>query len=195
MKELANKLIRERRSTQPLNFDPNRKIDDALISEMLETAVWAPSHGLTQPWSFRVFHGTGIADFYHALMNIYTATTPVENFKPAKLTKYEENISLVSHVIAICMNRDPKRRFPEIEEIVAASCVIENLYICIQAYGIAGYLSTGDICYTKEVKEFLGLGEEDRCLGFFLLGYAKEGITRPERKRIPASEKTTWIGS
>jgi nitroreductase len=177
-----------------MNFDPLHKIENALIAEMLETAIWAPSHGLTQPWSFKVFHGSGVREFFLKLRDVYRETTPVDQVKETKLRKYEEKIDQVSHVVAFCMCRDPKRKYPEIEEIVATACVIENFYICINAYGLAGYLSTGDVCYTPQVKEYLGLGPEDLCLGFFQLGYPRSDIKRPERKRIPALEKTTWIG-
>jgi nitroreductase len=194
MKDLANRLIRERRSTYPMNFDPSRKIENSLISEMLETAVWAPSHKLTQPWAFRVFHGNGIREFFSRLMEIYQEITPADEIKESKLSKYEEKINQVSHVIAVCMIRDPGKKVPAIEEMVATACVAENLYICINAYGIAGYLSTGDVCYTPQIREFLGLGPEDHCLGFFQLGYPRADLKLHERKRIPASEKTQWIG-
>jgi nitroreductase len=194
MKEILNQLIRERRSTYPANFDPSRKIDNALIAEMLETAVWAPSHGLTQPWAFRVFHGSGIRDFFHKLRDIYLEITPADKVKTSKSDKYEEKINQVSHVIAVCMIRDPAKKYPVQEEIVATACVVENIYLCIQAYGLAGYLSTGDVCYTTQIREFLGLGPEDICLGFFQLGLPKPDLNRPSRKRIPASEKSIWIG-
>jgi len=195
MKEKVNQLIRERRSTYPMNFDPARKIEDDLIAEMLETAIWAPSHGLTQPWAFRVFRGKGVQEFFLKLRDVYREITPADHIKASKLTKYQEKIDQVSHVIAVCMIRDPKGKYPEIEEIVATACVIENIYLCINAYGIAGYLSTGDVCYTSQIKEYLELGAQDLCLGFFQLGYPKPGLNRPERKRIPATEKTSWIGS
>ncbi len=194
MKEVLNQLIRERRSTYPVHFDSSRKIDNALIAEMLETAIWAPSHGLTQPWAFRVFHGNGIRDFFLKLREIYLEITPAEKVKAGKSDKYEEKINQVSHVIAVCMIRDPGRKYPELEEIVATACVLENIYLCIQAYGLAGYLSTGDVCYTRQIREYLNLGPEDLCLGFFQLGFPKPDINRPVRKRIPASEKTIWIG-
>jgi nitroreductase len=194
MKEAVDQWIRERRSTHPPHFDPERKIPDALIGELLETAVWAPTHGLTQPWAFRVFHGGGVGSFFRKLRDIYLTVTPPDMQKPGKADKFTEKAGLVSHVIAVCMIRDRNKRYPVVEEIVATGCVIENIYLCLQAYGIAGYLSTGDICYLRETKEFLGLGEEDLCLGFFQLGYAREGAHRPERKRIPAAEKTVWIG-
>jgi nitroreductase len=194
MKDLASRLIKERRSTWPVSFEHGKKIPDALIAELLETAVWAPSHGLTQPWTFKVFRNEGVGDFFHKLQLIYNEVTPPEERKPGKTDKFEEKISQVSHVIAVCMVRDPRKKYPEIEEIVATACVIENIYICINAFGIAGYLSTGNTCYTQQMKDFLHLGPDDKCLGFFQLGYTKADINRPMRKRIPAAEKTEWIG-
>ena len=89
MKDTANQLIHDRRSTWPLNFDAERKIEDTLISEILETAIWAPTHGLTQPWSFKVFHGDGIKDFFSRLRDIYLEITPADQVKAGKISKYE----------------------------------------------------------------------------------------------------------
>jgi len=194
MKNSVNQLIRTRRSTYPVNFDPERKIASALIEELLETVVWAPSHGLTQPWVFRVYAGAGLGLFFNRLKEIYIETTPPEKIKENKLSKYDEKINQVSHVVAVCMIRDKNKKYPEIEEIVATACVVENIYLCLEPYGIAGYLSTGDVCYTRQLKEFMDIGPEDHCLGFFQLGYPRTGINKPERKRIHASEKTVWIG-
>lgn len=194
MKDIISQIIRERRSVYPQNFEVSRKIPDSDILEILETSVWAPSHGLTQPWAFRVYRGDGVTRFFNALRDIYLSTTPPDRIKPGKAARYTDKALQVSHVIAVCMIRDRAKKYPETEEIVATSCVIENIYLCLQAYGIAGYLSTGDVCYRQETKKFLELGDEDMCLGFFQLGYPREDINRPERKRIPAAEKTVWIG-
>jgi len=193
MKNNVNQLIHNRRSTYPVNFDSERKIASELIEELLENVVWAPSHGLTQPWVFRVYAGTGLGLFFNRLKEIYLETTPSDKIKQSKLSKYDEKINQVSHVVAVCMVRDNNKKYPEIEEIVATACVVENIYLCLEPYGIAGYLSTGDVCYTSQLKAFMDIGPEDHCLGFFQLGYPKAGINKPERKRIRASEKTVWI--
>jgi nitroreductase len=186
-------IIRSRRSIYPVHFDPSRKIDNQVVQDILKLAVWAPSHGLTQPWSFSVFCGEGLKTFFLKLKDIYKQITPPEQLKESKLAKYDEKIAQVSHVIAVCMIRDPNRKYPAVEEIVAAACVIQNIYLCLDAFGIAGYLSTGDVCYTQEIKDFLRLGPEDQCLGFFQLGIPKKDLKIPLRKRIAASEKTVWI--
>jgi nitroreductase len=195
-KELIQKAIKERRTIYPINFDPVKKIEDInTIRNILDTAVWAPTHKLTQPWNFKVFHGDGVKTFFSKQQEIYKIITPEDAFSDKKYLKYMDKAEQVSVVIAVWMKRDPEKRVPEIEEIVATGCVIENIYLSLKPHGIVGYLSTGDICYTRQMKEFLEIGEEDKCLGFFQLGYPKESMRLVERKRVPANEKTEWITS
>ncbi len=195
-KSIVNETIKNRRTIYPINFDPDKKIEDvSIIGELLENAVWAPTHKLTQPWHFKVFHGDGVRVFFKKQREIYKQITPKTDFREKKYDKYMEKAKQVSAVIAVWMQRDPMERVPEIEEIVATGCVIENIYLSLKPYGIAGYLSTGDICYTQQMKDFLKIGTKDKCLGFFQLGYPKQDLKLPERKRIPAKDKTEWITS
>ena len=194
--EIISKVIKERRTIYPINFDPNKKISDInVIKEILDNAIWAPTHKLTQPWNFKVFFGDGVGTFFKKQQEIYKEITPADKFAEKKYQKYDEKAKQVSAVIAVWMKRDGDNKIPEIEEIVATGCVIENIYLCLKPYGLAGYLSTGDICYTQQIKDFLKIGKNDKCLGFFQLGYPKEGLNLPQRKRIPAEEKTEWIST
>ena len=192
-KTLIEQWIRNRKSTFVNGLKEGGDIPDGVISNLLENAIWAPSHGLVQAWSFKVFAGMGVNAFFGIQQKIYKETTPPEKFREEKFEKYLSKSSRVSHVLAVIMQRDVKKRFPKQEDLVSVACAVQNIYLSMQAYGIAGYLSTGDICYTQQMREFLRLGEEDECLGFFILGLPDENVSRPARKRIPASEKTQWI--
>jgi hypothetical protein len=44
---------------------------------------------------------------------------------------------------------------------------------------------------SSELKRFLGLGEEDKCLGVFILGRCAD-VSGYRGKRSPAAEKVTW---
>ena len=191
--QFLSKLIRERRSVYPKDFNAEKKIDDQIVSEILDNAVWAPNHGLNQPWFFKVFHNQGVVTFFNKMKEIYLEITPSDKQNEKKIAKYDEKAGQISHIIAVCMKRDSAKRYPEIEDIVATSCVIQNIYLQLKPQGIAGYLSTGDICYTFQIREFLNLGEDERCMGFFQLGVPSGDIKIPVRKRIPSSEKTEWI--
>jgi len=50
--ELLNQIVRSRRSTFPDQFEAGKKVDDAIIKEILTNATWAPNHGKEEPWHF-----------------------------------------------------------------------------------------------------------------------------------------------
>lgn len=186
-------VIEKRQSTYPHNFIQGKKIPDQIISRLLDAAVWAPTHGLTQPWFFKVFHNKGVEIFFNGMIEVYKKTSPAEKVSEKKIEKYASKIQQVSHVIAVCMRRGENERIPEIEEIVATGCALEHIYLGLAPHGISGYLSTGDICYTDEMKAFLQLSKKEKCLGFFQLGYPVDDPPKRPRKRIPANEKTAWV--
>jgi nitroreductase len=185
--------IRKRHSTFVNGLSENGKIDDLVIEKVLDNATWAPSHGLVQAWEFIVFTNRGVESFYTLQQSIYKENTAPEKFSQTKYENYLSKVNRVSHIIAVIARRDPKKRYPKQEDIVSVACAVQNMYLSLNAYGIAGYLSTGDICYSQQMRVFLKLGEEDECLGFFTLGVADPDVNRPLRKRIPGAEKTVWI--
>jgi nitroreductase len=94
-------------------------------------------------------------------------------------------------VIAIGMKRDEKMSVPEIEEIGAVFCAVENMYLTATAYGIGCYLSTGGVTNFEEAKEFFGLKKEDKLLGFLNIGMPKSLPAEGKRKSI--DDKVKWI--
>lgn len=191
--DYINSIIRDRQSVYPRNFEPHRTIDKHIIESILENATWAPTHKLTQPWKFIVFHDKGINLFFEKQAEIYKSITSTDKIKNQKIKKYEDKIHQVSHVIAVIAQHDSENRIPEIEEIVATSCALQNIYLSLEYHNIAGYLSTGNVCYSSQMADFLQLKEKDKILGFFQLGIPIEGKNNNNRKRISALEKTNWI--
>ncbi|MFP4505181.1 MAG: nitroreductase [Cyclobacteriaceae bacterium] len=190
--EQANALIRKRRSIYPAIYSGD-KVDDKIIEQMLENANWAPTHALTEPWRFTVFSGEGLkklADFQSELYK--KVSTATGNFDEKKYHKLQENPLLCSHIMAIGMQRDPKEKVPEIEEIEATACAVQNMYLTAAAYGVGCYWGSGGITYMEEAKAFFDLGPEDKLLGFLYIGMPKEGKW-PEGRRKPIQEKVRWV--
>lgn len=185
--------IRNRKSTFVNGLKEGGKIDDQVIEKLLENANRAPSHGLAQTWQFKVFADEGVKTFFKAQKEIYKQITPADKFFEFKYHEYDKKHRRVSHVIAIIAKRDPRRLFPKQEDLVSTACATQNIYLSLQGFGIAGYLSTGDICYAQPMREYLGLDTDDEPIGFFILGIPDESVRMPERKRVAVSEKTVWI--
>jgi nitroreductase len=75
---------RTRRTIKPASMDTSRVVAHELLLEILEDALWAPTHGLTQPWRFHVFVGDGRIRLADALQSLYDETTPKARFAPRK---------------------------------------------------------------------------------------------------------------
>ena len=192
--EEVHKLIRNRRSLYPAQYT-GEKVEDSIIQEILENANWAPTHKHTEPWRFIVFTEDGLmkladfqSDFYkeHALA--------ADNFNEEKYQKLKNNPLKASHVIAIVMKRDPKESIPEVEEIEAVACAVQNMYLTASAYGLGAYWGSGGVTYMEEAKPFFGLDEKDRLLGFFYIGKVREGLA-PKGRRTPIEGKVSWVNT
>lgn len=188
--ELFNELCRTRRSVFPDQFEAGKKVDDEIIKEILINATWAPNHGREEPWQFTVFSGEGLRRFADFQSELYKETTP-NNFKEITYAKLQQQPLKASHIIAIGMKKSANKNIPEVEDIAAVSCAVQNIYLSVTAYGLGGYWTTGGITYRQQAKEFFGLREEDKLLGFFYIGYIAIPSTGATRK--PIEEKINWI--
>ncbi|MGN6532618.1 MAG: nitroreductase family protein [Ginsengibacter sp.] len=189
--EQFNSIVQNRRSIYPNQFLKGKKIPDEIIWQILENANRAPTHKLTEPWCFKVFSNEGLKYFADLQTEIYTKFAG-EKFKEKKLKNLREYPLLSSHVIVIGMKRTTTINIPEIEEVIATACAIENIYLSVSAYNLGGYLSTGGITYIEESKSFFDLDLNDKIIGIFYLGCI-DTIANPLSPRKPVKEKVEWI--
>jgi nitroreductase len=188
--EQINHLIRNRRSVFPKQYEEGKRVPDEMISQILENATWAPSHGNIQPWKFVVFTGEGLKKLAEFQSSLYKETSG-EKFKQATFETLQANPLRASHVIAICMKRDPNKKFPEVEEISATAAAVQNMYLSVSAYGLGGYWTTGGVTYNDKAKSFFGLGDDDKLMGFFYIAYVAHPT--PDKTREPLESKVEWV--
>ncbi len=174
-------LIRHRRSLKPKDFS-DEPIARETIEQLLASAHWAPTHGNTEPWHFVVFSGEGLRTFGEQHAELYRQHTPADQFKQNKYDKMRETPLRCSHLIVICLRRGELEKIPEIEEVEAVAAAVQNLHLTATALGIGGYWSSGGMTYHPALRDWLGLREQDRVLGFFMLGHLKGPWPQGSRK-------------
>jgi nitroreductase len=190
--EEINRLIRTRRSVFPKDYS-GEKVSDEIVKQMLENANWAPTHKLTEPWRFVVFTGEGLKKLAAFQSQCYKeVTTANGTFREERYQNLQTKPFESSHIIAIGMKRDEKKSLPEVEEIGAVFCAVQNMYLTATAYGIGCYISTGGITFFEEAKPFFDLGADDKLLGFLHIGMPKGELIAGRRKSI--EEKVKWVG-
>ena len=189
-KEFIDTLIRTRRSVFPDQFTAGKKIEDSWITEIITNATCAPNHGQTEPWKFTIFTGEGLEKLADFQSGLYKETAS-DKFSQSKYEKLQQTPLKASHIIALQMIRTTTKNIPEIEDIEAVACAVENIYLSVHAYGLGGYWTTGGITYNEKAKPFFGLGEQDKLLGFFYIG--EIAIPSPFKSRMPVAEKMNWV--
>jgi nitroreductase len=190
--EQISALIRHRRSIKPVDMDASRVVERALLTTILEDATWAPNHGLTEPWKFIVHQGPARGRLAETMQRVYQATTPANEFGEDKMKKMGENPLLAPVVIACVMERRGGAKIPELEEIEAVACALQNLQLSATAAGLGCYWSSPPILGTREFSDWLQIGAEDRCVGLIYLGWPRAGLNWPQSRREPVESKTRW---
>ena len=185
-----SEVIRNRRTITPEKFSA-RKVHREQLELMLSNAIWAPTHGMTQPWRFRVYLGEGMESIRQLIPELYKNTTPVEKFNQAKFDRMALRLQRSTAVIAVCMHRDPSGKIDEVEEIEAIACATQNLMLTATAYGLGTFWSTPKLLNHADCHQFLELQQGDRCLGLIYVGYPE--AEWPEQHRRPLEYVTTWI--
>jgi len=181
--------IKNRRTIYPPLYS-DRKLDKKDIEKILEAATWAPNHGSTEPWRFFVYQNESrqrLADFLGAE---YIKQFQGDLYNDRKYINASTWPMLAQAVIAVGMKRTINSKIPAIEEERAVACAIQNMLLMSAELGIASYWSTGKVVYSKAMRSFLNLEDEDEVIGLLYFAYPKE---KPIKKtRTPFTTYTQW---
>lgn len=183
-------IIKDRRTIYP-EFYSERKVHKEQIELILNNAIWAPTHGMTQPWRFKVFMDDAKRKLGEFMHDLYLKHVPKEEQRSIKLNRMKDRPAKASAVIAVCMERQKEEKIPEIEEVEAVACAVQNMYLTCTAYGLGGFWATPKLIYTSDMNDFLSLGEKDKCLGLFYVGYPSGEWPKGQRK--PIEYVTEWV--
>ena len=187
--QILNDIIRSRRSIFPPMYTGD-KIEDDVVLSILENAIWAPNHRHTEPWRFVVMKQEQIPQLCSYGARWYKEYTPKETFSELKYNKIQSKALSASHIIAICMKRDPEKRVPKWEEKAAVACAVQNMWLTVTALGLGSYWSTP--AYALQGASFFNLEEGEKCMGLFYLGVPKEDI-QLAGKRDELKTKMRWF--
>lgn len=188
---MIDSTIEKRRTVKPAEMN-GKTIPDELVNSLLQLADWAPTHGRTEPWRFVVYGPDKIKQFALEHADLYRDNTPAERFKQGVFENLGKATDGASHVVIAYMQRGSNPNIPEMEEIAATACAVQNLLLGATDNNIASFWSSGGMTLQPAMKTYLGLREEDKVLGIIYLGYsdqpAKEG-----KRAVPLSEKVKWM--
>jgi nitroreductase len=188
--DILKKFIEERRAIYPKSFVPGKSVPREIIIRLLENANLAPTHKRTEPWRFVVIRGESKQRFIDWMEQDYR-TIQGEKFSDVGFAKFIDKPVLSDTVIALVMQRHEDSGLPEWEEIAATACAAQNFWLSACAAGLGTYWSTPSAI--NRVNSFLNLEANQRCLGFFYLGYVDEAFNPAPSMRNSIEDKIRWM--
>ncbi|HEX7802947.1 MAG TPA: nitroreductase [Pseudoxanthomonas sp.] len=157
--------------------------DHATLLRMLQAAVRVPDHGKLVP--FRLLRIQGQAR--HALGEALVARA-LQLDPQAPAAAVEKDRARFSHaplIITVIARITPGHKVPEQEQLLSAGCVCFALLQAAQGLDFGAQWLTGWAAYDEAIGRVLGLGENEKVVGFIHIGTPKLDV--PERERPDAA--------
>ena len=187
----AIEAIRRRTSVRRFRPDP---VPRDTIRTLLECAVRAPNHKLTEPWRFVVLTGGAVPRLaeLRARHRLKRYADPESAEARAAADKQrKEAAETPAFIVVLCAVSDDE--ITREEDYAATMMATANLMIAAESLGLGTYLKTGGIMGEPSVQALVGLPEGFRIVGIVALGFPAEPET--PRKRQPVRDLTRWIDS
>ncbi|GAA0431167.1 nitroreductase [Lentibacillus halophilus] len=169
--------IRDRRAVKKHYND--KPVTEDTVKELLEDAIWAPTHGVRQPWRF-IFVGPEQKETFAA--NV-AATYPEERQE----NRYQYLCEPNAFLIVVMDEPDSQKQWDE--NFGATACMIQNFWLLAWEHQLGVVWKTNSHIYDPAVKAILDIGNNEKIVGFLHLGYFDEKPVKKER--IPATDKFT----
>jgi nitroreductase len=184
--------IHTRRSVGRVRQDP---VSDDLIRRILESAVHAPNHKITEPWRFHVFTGKGRGELARARAEMARIQAEAEGedeeMASGRISRERKKAFRAPVIIAV-ISASGRDEVESLENYAACAAAVQNMQLTAHSLGLASIWRTGPVAYHGHMLDFFGLDEGDRIVAYLYVGYPDMG-ERP-RRRSPADERTVWHG-
>ncbi|MBW7473371.1 nitroreductase [Paenibacillus oenotherae] len=176
----AAAVIKARRTIRQFKSDP---VSMELLMQLLNVAVWAPNHGVREPWRFILYKNEARTELAEAMLEALSAAER-EQYGDGK-RNYFNHIPL--HLLVV-MKEDPRPRQWE-EDYAAVCCWIQNFQLAAWEEGIGVVWKTNPFIYDPRFRARTGVAAGEKIVGLLHIGYP-ELIPEP-RPRTDAAHYLT----
>jgi nitroreductase len=163
-----------------------------VLQQLLECAVRAPNHKLTEPWRFVVLTGRARDEFAeirarHRLKR-FADPSAAEAAAASDKVRQEAQGTPAFVVVMTAVSSDEVTRE---EDYAATMMAIANLITAAQALGLGTFVRTGGVMQEPSLRELVGVAEGFRVVAVVSVGYPADAD--PPRRRKPAADVTRWL--
>ncbi|MCC7353849.1 MAG: nitroreductase [Anaerolineae bacterium] len=173
-------IIKERRTI--FNW-LDKPVPVGLIKDLLDIAVWAPNHKMTEPWYFYLLTGEarrGWAEIHgeFAREGVSRETDDPERIQRAADKTFRHHMDIPAYLVVV--QRLHKQEFVRWEDHEACVALIQNFLLLAHEQGL-GTLWESPF-HEERLYTYLGLQPDDRIVAYIHIGYPA---------RIPKADERT----
>lgn len=173
-------VIKERTSVKTGYID--KEVSQELVLSLLEDAVWAPTHGVREPWRFIFVSGERKEAFIEAILLCHP---------PSNHENVRSNFDNVPAFLVVVMNEDPRQKVWE-EDFAATSAMLQNLQLLAWNQDLGMVWKTPNHIYDPKFRAALGVEGREKIVGVLNVGYFdKDIVAKRVRKRTNPADKMT----
>ena len=176
--------IYRRRMAWRFTDDP---VPPEAIARLLDTAVWAPNHHLTEPWRFFVLEKDGETRRQVGELAYQRSLDEGGNRRRAEAMR-DKVLTPPALIYAYSKPGDNEKTAQE--NYAAVCCAVQNMSLAAVAEGLAVTWETGRIARLPDLHKILGAKKKWQMVGVLLIGFPDEA---PNPARTPAARYTWWL--
>lgn len=165
-------IIRERRAVK--KGYTNKLVEEAVVRDLLEDAIWAPTHAMREPWRFIFIGKEQLPSF---------AKKVAATYDEKKQQNREEYLNEPNAMLIVTMDEPVEKKQWE-ENYGATASLIQNFWLLAWEQKLGVVWKTNPHIYDPKMKEILQLGENEKVVGFLHLGYFEEAPAKKERTPV-----------
>jgi nitroreductase len=172
-------LIKSRRTIRTFKPDP---IPGSILDEIFTAAMWAPSHGNTQPWEFvrvgPVARGRLLSLMRTKIDELLAAPDLPEPRRRAMLSLREDFGG--APVLVAVLSRPPVEELDKVENVTSTAAAVQNMCLAAWARSIGSvWLSVGNAPPSRAILQVPAGGT---VVAVLALGYPGEVPPAPPRE-------------
>ena len=168
----------------------DRPVTREQIETLLDRAVLAPNHRMTEPWRFYVL-GPDSRRAYGAALGARKARRVEDPEAAAQVArKVADDNAALPAVIAVAMRLDDNPEIRE-EDYAAAMMAVQNIMLAAVDMGLGTHIKTGAIMQDPAARAAVGVGEDQRVVAVINVGEPAE-LPSP-KPRTDARQHTVWV--
>jgi nitroreductase len=168
----------------------DRPVSRAEIEQLLEAAIHAPNHRMTEPWRFYVLGPEARKSYGTALGRRKARKVEDPAAAEAVVDKVAREHEGLPAMLAVAIVQDENPEIRE-EDYAATMMAIQNLSLSAAAIGLGAHIKSGAVMDDPAAREAAGVPDGERIVATIHLGEPAD-IPSPKARR-PAREFTKWM--